>query len=210
MSRVEKSTQSGFTLLEMTLVVTILVPVLAGIAVTTQTVSSTMVSNTRNADSQTAVRRMGARVGGLLRPAKISSIKVQAVQADVAALRASAVGEWIDSTDLLWRPGLQFVAASGLLSMNAALSTSTRQFTFALEGTETANGVDDDGDGLIDEGEITMLQNGTTLAILKDVEECSFSMEGRVLSVRLRVARSDRQGIVYRSSLEQRFYLRNN
>ncbi|MHC5065117.1 MAG: hypothetical protein ACYTG5_14215 [Planctomycetota bacterium] len=202
--------QGGMTLVELSIVVTIMVPILAGIAVTTKTVNSTMVANTRAADAHTHARRMGQRVGSLLRPAKISSIKVQAVAADVTALRATTVGEWIDSTDLIWRPGIEFLAASGLLSMNAALSTSTRRISFALEAGETANGVDDDGDGLVDEGEITMLQNGNTLAILREVEECSFSMDGRVLSLRLRVARSDRQGVVYRSSIEQRFYLRNN
>ena len=94
--------------------------------------------------------------------------------------------------------------------MNAALLTSPRRIVFALEASETDNDVDDDGDGLIDEGTITLLQNSITLAILKDVEECSFSLDGRMLMMRLQVARRNSEGRIYRCFLEQRFYLRNN
>lgn len=205
-----KQSQSGFTMVELSIVMMILIPVLAGIATTTETVNSTMVANTRSADAMSHCRAMTQRIGSLIRPAQMSTIQVQAVAADVTALRAASVGEWIAPTDLVWRPGIEFLAASGLLSMNAALSTSLRRVSFAIDANEIDNGLDDDGDGLVDEGVITLLQNGTTLAILRDVEECRFSLDGRILSMRLRVARDDKNGRVYRSFLEQRFYLRNN
>ena len=63
---------------------------------------------------------------------------------------------------------------------------------------------------LVDEGVITLLQNSTTLAILRDVEECNFLIDGRILRIRLRVARADANRRVYRAFLEKRFYLRNN
>ena len=207
---VARDRQGGFTLIEMSIVMTILVPILVGIAVTTSSVNDTMEANSRRADVMTYCRRMSQRIAKLVRPAQMTTIQVQAVQLDVTMLRAAKVGDWIAPTDLVWRPGIEFQSASGLLSMNAALLTSPRRIVFALDASETDNDVDDDGDGLIDEGTITLLQNSITLAILKDVEECSFSLDGRILMMRLQVARRNSEGRIYRCFLEQRFYLRNN
>ena len=206
----DHQTDHGFTIVELTIAVTVLVPILLGIVASTQMMNSTMDSNTRAADVSTYTRRMAQRVAKLVRPAQMSSIRVRAVQADVDALRATAVGEWILPTDLIWRPGIEFTSASGLLSMNARLSTTPRRVDFRMEAGETDNGVDDDGDGLVDEGEIILLQNSVTLAILRDVEQCEFALDGRVLQMRLRVARRDRERRVYRNFIEQHFYLRNN
>lgn len=205
-----KPAERGFTLIEMSIVMTVLIPLLVGIALTTSSVNSTMEANSRRADVTTYCRRMAQRIAKLVRPAQMTTLSVQAVQEDVTMLRATAVGEWIPPTDLVWRPGIAFQSASGLLSMNASLLTSPRRIVFTLESGETDNDKDDDGDGLIDEGVITLLQNNVTLAILKDVEACSFCLDGRIMFMRLQVARvaSDRR--VYRNFVEQRFYLRNN
>ncbi|MHC4898659.1 MAG: prepilin-type N-terminal cleavage/methylation domain-containing protein, partial [Planctomycetota bacterium] len=208
--QVDRRREGGFTMIEMSIVMTILVPILVGIAVTTSSVNNTMEADSRRADVMTYCRRMSQRIAKLVRPAQMTTITVQAVQEDVTMLRAAAVGDWIAPTDLVWRPGIEFRSASGLLSMNAALLTSPRRIVFALEPSETDNDIDDDGDGLVDEGTITLLQNDITLAILKDVEECSFALDGRILKMRLRVARRSSERRIYRNFLEQRFYLRNN
>lgn len=202
--------ERGFTLIEMCIVMTVLIPMMLGLVFTTSSVNDTMEANSRRADVMTYCRRMSQRIAKLVRPAQMTTITVQAVQEDVTMLRAAAVGEWISPTDLVWRPGIQFQSASGLLSMNAALLTSPRRIVFALEPNELDNDTDDDGDGLVDEGTITLLQNDVTLAILKDVEQCTFSLDGRIMLMRLSVARRSSEGRIYRSFLEQRFYLRNN
>jgi hypothetical protein len=140
----------------------------------------------------------------------MTTIAVQAVQEDVIAGRATAVGEWIAPTDLLWRPGIEFQSASGLLSINAALSNSSRRLTFALEPTETANGLDDDGDDLVDEGEVRLVHDLVTVAVVRNVEDCMFQLDRRMLRVRTAGGRTDHTGRVYRAKLEQSFYLRNN
>lgn len=208
--QVERHRERGFTLIEVSIVMTVLIPLLVGIALTTSRVNSAIEANSRRADVMTYCRRMAQRMAKLVRPAQMTTITVQAVQVDVTMLRAAAVGDWIPPTDLVWRPGIQFQSASGLLSMNAALSTSPRRIVFALEPGELDNNTDDDGDGLIDEGTITLLQNNVTLAILKDVEQCAFAMDGRIMTMRLGVARRSSDGVIYRSFLEQSFYLRNN
>jgi hypothetical protein len=197
-------------MIEMSIVMTVLIPLLIGIALTTSSVNSTMEANSRRADVTTYCRRMAQRIAKLVRPAQMTTLSVQAVQEDVTMLRATSVGEWIPPTDLVWRPGIEFQSASGLLSMNASLLTSPRRIVFTLEPGETDNDKDDDGDGLIDEGIITLLQNGVTLAILKDVEDCAFSLDGRLMLMKLQVARVSSKHRVYRSYVEQKFYLRNN
>lgn len=204
--------ENGFTLVEMVVVAAITVTMLAAVWNAATAVNSTVHSNARSADVGATVRGTMRQVGGFVRPAKMTTIIVQAVEADVLAVppRATVVGEWIQPTDLVWRPGIEFESASGLLSMNAALSTAPRRLTFHLEPGELDNGIDDDGDELIDEGEIRLMHDTVTIAVVRNVEECLFQLEGRMLRVRLQCGRSDQRGTVFRVVLEQSFYLRNN
>ena len=202
--------QGGFTLIEVTIVVAIAVPMLVGISTTTATVNHSVEAHSRAADVMAFSLRMSQRMARLVRPAKLSTLQVPAVAEDVAALRASTIGEWIPPTDLVWRPGIEFRAASGLLSMNAALSTERRRMLFAMDPAEAANGIDDDGDGLVDEGMITLDQNLVTLDILRDVEDCSFMIDGRIVHMRLRIVRRGSDRRIYEYSIQKPMYLRNN
>ena len=92
---VARDRQGGFTMIEMSIVMTILVPLMVGIAVTTSSVNDTMEANSRRADVMTYCRRMSQRIAKLVRPAQMTTIQVQAVQLDVTMLRAAAIGEWI-------------------------------------------------------------------------------------------------------------------
>lgn len=205
-----RTKQEGFSLVEMLIVIAVLAVMLAAVWNTSSMVSSTVESNSRSAEVTSKVRRTLQQIGKFLRPAKMSTVGVQAVSADVTAGLAASVGEWIDPTDLVWRPGIRFQSASGEKAMNAALSTSPRSLTFSLESGESANSLDDDGDGLIDEGVVKLLHDSVTVAVVRDVESCEFWMDGRTIRVRLQCGRSSPQGRVHRTRLEQSFYLRNN
>lgn len=202
--------QGGFTIIEMTIVMAVLLPMLLGITTTTLSVNSTMEANSRASDVLTYGRRMSQRVARLVRPAKLATIKARAVKLDVLAGRATAIGEWISPAYGIQTSGIEFKSATGILSVNAALSSSTRRIVFDIEKGETKNGKDDDGDGLIDEGEVRLLQDGSTVSVMRGVEKCSFALYGRVLWVRLRVARRASDGRVFRNELLKRYYVRNN
>ena len=202
--------EAGFTLLEATLALAFLLPVLVGIVQMTSGISRTVEVNATSSQTQGMLQRAFQGLSRFVQAAKMSTLRMQAVQDDVDLALATSVGEWIDPTDDVWRPGLQFLSASGLLSMNASLNTSTRQVVFTRDGGELANLVDDDSDGLIDEGEITLLHEGTRVAVLRDVEICEFALEGRVLNVRIAVAQRMSDGRVERARMERAIYLRNN
>jgi len=207
---VTRQRESGFTLVEISIVIVLLTTMLAAVWNTANAVGSSVNTNSRSAEVTSSVRGTLRRVGAFARSAKMTTLLVQAVQEDVTAGRATAIGEWIPPTDLIWRPGIQFQMASGLLSMNAALSTSPRRLTFEMEPSETANGVDDDDDGLIDEGEVRLVHDMVTIAVVRNIEICEFQLDGRMLRVRIASGRRDRSSTVIRAQLEQSFYLRNN
>ena len=209
-SRREVAAGSGFSLVEMMIATVILAVMMAAVWNTTTTATRATEENVAAAESLTQCRRYLERVAKLAIPAKLSTLQMPAIQADVNAALAASVGEWIEAPgDAEWRSGIQFLAATGTASMNAMLSTSLRAVRFTREPTEVANGVDDDGDGLVDEGTVSLLHDGATIHVLRGVEVCNFQLGDRLLAVRMRCGIS-KGGRIHRADLTQRLFLRNN
>jgi prepilin-type N-terminal cleavage/methylation domain-containing protein len=204
------SKSSGFTLVELAIVTVILSVIMGAVWSTSTKVNATVETNSRSIQAMSAARGTMRRIAKFMRVAKLSTITVQAVQADVDLGYATAVGEWISPTDLVWRPGIRFLCASGTESMNAALNTLPRELTFTIDPSETANSADDDGDGLVDEGVVRLVHDNATVAVVRDVEECMFMLDGRLLAVRLRCGKGDGRGRAIRAQVTQDFYMRNN
>jgi len=201
---------SGFTLTEVMVGTVILAVMMAAVWNTTTTATRATEENTVSAESLTQCRRYLERVTRLVTPAKMSTLEMPASAADVAAGLAVTVGEWIEAPgDAEWRTGIQFLAASGTASMNAMLNTSLRSVSFTLEAAETDNDLDDDGDGLVDEGTVSLLHDGTTIHVLRGVEACSFQLSDRLLAIRMRCGIT-KGGRTHRADLTQRIFLRNN
>lgn len=203
----------GFTLIELMIVLVVMTTMMAGVWSVTQSARGSVAANARAAEVAATSVRTIRRIGAFLRPAKLSTVQLRAIAADVTAGRAAAVGEWIfppNPPDGLERNGIRFQAAEGLLSMNAMLSTSPRELTFEMDPTETVNGVDDDADGMADEGKVRLLHETSALTLAQSAEVCAFTISGRQVTVRLRCAKSGPQGPVQRAELTQSFYFRNN
>ena len=208
--RSDRAAQRGFTLVEVMIAATVLAVMMAAIFNTTTVATRSTEENVASAESITQCRRYLERVARLVIPAKMSTLQMPATAADVTALLATSVGEWIDAPgDAEWRNGIQFLAATGQLAMNAVLSTSTRALQFTMEATETDNDIDDDGDGLVDEGIVTLLHDGVTVRVLHGVETCSFQLTDRLLAIRMRCG-LQKNGRTHRADLTQRVFLRNN
>ena len=220
MATPSRNSQRGFTLAELMIVMVVAVPILGAI-----TVTGTLVRDEVNASESAALtaescRIAGQRLANLARPGLVSTCMVMATQEDVNAAIAAqmlnpsvvvpALGEWISPPLTGSRPSFRFQGADGELSMNAAKLTPVRRFVFSLDASESANGADDDGDGLIDEGGLQLLiGNLPVQLVITGVERCEFRLRGRVLTMVLGVARRDAKGHLYRATTTQSILMRN-
>ena len=203
------SRANGFTVVELMIVVVVAVPILWAVLSTSQRLGSTVNTNERNADACESVRRVAERTLRLLRAAKRSTLRVRATQADVNAGKAAAVGDWMSAPELDPRHNIQFQCASGTLSMNATSLTSPRELEFVLDANENANGTDDDGDGLVDEGQLFLRYGSTRVPIAAGVESCSFERDDKTVKFSLQCAKRDRNGQVHRAMVQQVVWVRN-
>lgn len=204
------ASERGMSLLEALLAMTFLLPVLGGVVSLTAGLTRAVDTQSTSTQAQALMQRSFQVLSTFIQSAKMSTLRMQAVADDVTGSIATYVGEWIGPTELVWRPGVEFLSASGLLSMNARLNTSTRRVVFTRDGNELANGNDDDGDGLVDEGRITLLHDATEVAVVRNVEQCDFELDGRLLRMRVTVARRAGDGRIERAHMERSIYLRNN
>ncbi len=107
------------------------------------------------------------------------------------------------------KPNIQFLCASGILAMNAAAVTEVREFEFFLDPGEIDNGLDDDGDGLVDEGRLEFRDGTTRVTLARDLETCTFEILAKTVEVGLQIARTDSNQRVHRMFFRHKFFPRN-
>ncbi|MCA8973242.1 MAG: prepilin-type N-terminal cleavage/methylation domain-containing protein [Planctomycetes bacterium] len=213
--------ESGFTLVELMVVLVVAIPILAAVLSTSAVVRSEIQTSDTVASSAESCRIAGQRLALLSRSGLVSTCEVRAIQADVDAATAAhavdpsvvipSLGDWIPMPAGASHPTLRFQSADGVLSMNSAALTPARALEFVIEPGETANGADDDGDGLVDEGKLQLTVGSVaTDMILAGVETCSFTMNGRVLRIQLGCARGDRLGRIHRTTATFDVFMRNS
>lgn len=226
-----RSDQRGFTMLEMMAVLALLVPMLSIILRATSTTAGNMIADDNVARCMENLQRSAIRIAAIIRPASISTYRMEANQVDVDETQrevyehsigntsyvrppgsgyATSVGEWIEPADGAARTGIRFRAATGKLSMNASALTPWRTLRFEMDAGEIANGSDDDGDGLVDEGAVVLDYDGTTVRMNTDIEQCTFNLEGRTLTILLQSGSHRRNGMVQRFTHREVLFLRNN
>jgi prepilin-type N-terminal cleavage/methylation domain-containing protein len=201
--------QSGFTLVELTLVASLLAMVMAGIAAFLSAATTSIRLDDNVAVAMESLQRSAIRVSQVMRPCSISTYRVLSTAADVP-LAATAAGEWIEPVDGEARPAIQFRSATGALSLNAEQLTDPRGFRIELENGETANGADDDNDGMVDEGRLMMDYDGIPVALASNLEAATFTLNGRLLTITLQSAARTRAGVMQRFVANEVLYLRNN
>lgn len=191
--------RSGYTVVELVLTAVMMVPILMAFLSISQSVSSSLDTNQRAGEADELLQRTAAGIERLLRPARLASLEVRADASDVAAAIAAGqpeptIGEWIPAPELSPRPGLRFAALAGVPTAPAGVATTTRALEFTLDPGELDNDLDDDGDGLVDEG--TLYRNdgsdgGDDLELLRGVEVCTFEVDGNLLRLTLQWGRAD-------------------
>jgi prepilin-type N-terminal cleavage/methylation domain-containing protein len=216
----DRGRQSGYTLLEVMIAIVIMVPLLGTVLGGERLVAHEVSAQNAASSAAEACRSLSARMTSLIRSGYLSTCQTQATQADVTAATLAKqtnpsvvvpdLGDWIDMPTGQVRGSLSFQSADGVLNLNADTMTAARQLVWEMEASETDNDDDDDGDGLVDEGTLSWLQGTALLQVASGIELCTFRIDGRTVTITLRIARRDSQGRVFRSSVTQRTYLRNN
>lgn len=201
--------QSGFTLVEVTLVASLLAMVLAAVTSCLTTATRSIHLDDKIAVSMESLQRSAVRVSQIMRPCSISSYRVMSTSVDVPDY-ATAANEWMEPIDGDPRPQIQFQAATGVLSLNASSLTDRRVLRLQLENGETDNDADDDGDGLVDESRLILEYDGIPVALASGLEAATFTLTGRLLEIELRSAARTRDGTVQRFTARETLYLRNN
>jgi len=209
------SRERGFTLVEMVVTMMVLIVVLAGFGSTAGITSRTANSIYRRAEATERVMRCFERITPFTRAGVTSTYQVEANAADVIAGRATAAGAWIDPQDGEARTAARLRAADGILAMNATSITPPIELRFQTDPGEdpatnpaAAAGRDDDGDGLVDQGRLTMLYKGIRTVLLTGIESCTMTIDGYLLTVRVRTARGRTSTTQF--TFERVFTLRNN
>jgi prepilin-type N-terminal cleavage/methylation domain-containing protein len=218
--------QAGFTLIEVMMVIVIMGVLLTAIMSTGETTTQAVRANNRSASASETSRRLIQRLAPLMRAGLLSTMRVKATAADVEAAQAAqlldpsvvvpAVGDWISPVDDDPRDNLRFESAEGIFTMsgiplsNVSNTTGPQAFEFVREDSEAANGVDDDGDGLIDEGRLEMTTDTLHIVLGRGIERCTFSLHGRIIHMILTCAAADGANKVARATYDYSVYMRNN
>jgi len=205
----KRQRQHGFTLLEVTFGSVLLASAMGMIAMCIDTSNRSLHADDVVAQSMEALQRSAVRIAQVMRPCSLVTYRVLSTTADVPALAADA-GEWIEPVDGERRAAIQFRCASGIESMNASALTTPRLLHLELDRRETANGADDDGDGMVDEGDVVLDYDDLPVRLASKVETMSFTLTGRLLEIRLQSAGRRRDGTVQRFTVHETLYLRNN
>ena len=173
-----KAADTGYTLVELTIAAVLLAGAMAMIAVSVSTASNSLHGDDLVAKGMESLQRSAVRVSQIMRPCSLTSYRVLSLRSDVPA-QASAPGEWIEPNDGEPRSAIQFRAASGVESMNAAALTDTRVLRLEPEASDPPDGVDNDGDGMVDEGYLVLDYDGIAVRLASNIERCTFTLTGR-------------------------------
>lgn len=208
--------ETGLGYVELMIASFILVVLLGGIMSTQRVVAGTLNVNDRKTDAVEALDNATHRMSRLLRPGALSTIRVRATQPDIDLAIADpeiiyipTLGEWISPLVSMLRANLRFQTSIGNLAMIPSALSPLVTLEFLMDGSETDNGTDDDGDGMVDEGKLFASYGTDRWLLLDAVEVFEVTLDGNAVEIRLQCARADKSGGVHRETTTRRLKLRN-
>ena len=204
-----RTSQGGFTLVELAVTSTLLTGAMAMIAMCADTATRSLGADDLVAKAMETLQRNAVRISSVLRPCSLATYQQFSTQADVPTY-ATAAGQWIEPVEGEACSQIQFEAASGVESMNAATLTGLRGLHLQLARGEIKNGRDDNGNGLIDEGDVILEYDGVSVRVASNIESMTFTLTNRLLQIELHSGARRRDGSIQRFTAKETLYLRNN
>lgn len=179
----------GFTLLEVTISVAILAGIVSIVFGTFGVMGDTFAQESVHASLNAQARQIFDRIGTDLRDAGVNTFSPAAPA---------------DSTTLTFRRNISF--QNGAITYGDPVTCA-----FQYAPGETDNGLDDNGDGRVDEGMLVRTEGGAPVELSLDLVEngITFTQNGRVVTVTLSLQRLDwkREPVTYTRQVS--FQVRN-
>jgi len=191
----------GFTAIELMIGLTILVPILFAVLSTGTVVTRSMAVNEGAAAVWADTVQIKNRILQFLRPASLGSMQIYDGMA------------WVLPAEATPYQTLRYRTLDAMPVTGQPYLKRGRELSFQLDRGETADGKDNDGDGLVDEGRIFLAfsDSPASRSVLgSHIEQFSMMRKGRRFFISLQRARRDRNGTMHRATLQTSFYLRNN
>lgn len=189
----------GFALVELVVVCAILAPVLYVLLSARTSVSDALDVNQRDADVAQKTRAAIVSAIALVRPASLVS------------LRARQGSAWVVPVDTTEYSALRFQEPAALPNGDAPALTAPRMLELVRDERELVNGLDDDADGLVDEGSLWLTErDGSRACLTSGVTGLTFVKSGRTLEVSLQCAALDVKRHAHMQRCTQVVSLRNN
>jgi len=153
-----------------------------------------------NAQAASQANAASLKVGSWIRTASLTSLRMK-----------SGGGTYVDPVDDTDYDSAQFQLVIDFAADLTPQLGGVRTLSYQREAGEIANGTDDDGDGLVDEGRITMIDgSGRRLGVVANVESLAIRKSGRSVTVTVTSAVRDASGRVHRTTAQQRVLVQNN
>jgi Tfp pilus assembly protein PilE len=204
---------AGFTLVELAIVAAVLVPLLLIVGTATKGVSGAIAANDRAAEVNSLEERALGEIARVLHFGRIGTLCTQATKADVKAGLAAAVGDWFAMPARVPRSTMQLWSLTGEQQLPLQPPAELCTMEFVRSSKEKANGIDDDRNGLVDDGELRCTTGNLSTRLLGGVDLCTFVLDTGVVRVTLRYGKPCPMGQgtgVRRTTLIHTVSLRND
>lgn len=200
---------AGFTLVEVTVVLALALPVLLVVLNATQAVTGSFRA-TETASREAGIAQNAVAVlDSVFRGAQCRTLQVIANANDVAELRAAQVGDWCSMIPADPRKRLRVDTTTGDPGPKLVIPVSTNELAFVSDPGEPSDGKDNDNDGLFDEGTLQWKHDGITTVIARNLEVCTFELAGQAIHVTLQFATTGNAGKWRRTTFKHTVRLNN-
>jgi hypothetical protein len=200
---------AGLTLVEVTVVVALTVPLLLVLGSASRAVMGSFTATDRASRTTEQVLRAVTTIEGALNFGRRQSLLSQATLDDVRRGRASAVGVWFSLPTGEQRTSLEVQALVGDAGPALVIPSRRHRLLLVPDPGEAADGRDNDGDGLVDERTLVLVRGDETLKLLSDVESCTFELRRQALTVTIRFGRAGHGRALQRATVVHTVLLNN-
>jgi hypothetical protein len=144
-----------------------------------------------------------------LRSGRRRTLLCVATKTDVSLLRAATIGSWFPMPANEPRTELEVTWLTGDRELALLIPSQQLQLRFVRDPVDKADGLDNDRDGLVDEGSLQLFRGSQPTQLLGNVEVCTFKRVAIGIEITLRCAQLAGRGTWRRTNLTHTVVLNN-